>query len=88
MRGLPRQYCHNQHGGQQQGHEPKPICRKMLDSRAMRSSPQGANMHGVLPVFAANGAIVEAGRFYYLNSIRKFCADLGLKSAELKVLLI
>jgi len=54
----------------------------------MRSSPQGANVHGILPVLAAKGAIVEAGRFYYLNSIREFCADLGLKSTELKVLLI
>ena len=66
---------------------PKPICRKMLDSRAMRSSPQGANVPGILPVLAANGAIVEAGRFYYLNSIREICADLGSKSAELKLLL-
>jgi hypothetical protein len=53
----------------------------------MRSSPQGANVPGILPVLAANGAIVEAGRFYYLNSIREFCADLGSKSAELKLLL-
>ena len=85
MTGLPSQCCQDQSGRKQKCHDAEADLSEMWTLELCLALLRGERA-GILPVLAADGAIVEAGRFYYLNSIREICAGfLVRKSGRIKV---